>query len=192
MNDIFFIIPSLVNIAGWVAYILMMKKQAIQPNPLPWLMSIIILSVSGLSLVSNGGGWSGVMYLTGIIPAIFVLWMSIKYFTPPSLVEYILLLFAIMLLVLSVFVPLVSIYSVSIYYILTYSIFVNKIFSGESVEEPLPWAIWSFAGVLQLVMTFYLDGLAITSNIVIPFTLLILWSLTLFSILVNEKSVEKQ
>jgi len=132
------------------------------------------------------------MYLTGIIPAIFVLWMSIKYFTPPSLVEYILLLFAIMLLVLSVFVPLVSIYSVSIYYILTYSIFVNKIFSGESVEEPLPWAIWSFAGVLQLVMTFYLDGLAITSNIVIPFTLLILWSLTLFSILVNEKSVEKQ
>lgn len=192
MNDILFIIPSLVNIAGWVAYILMMKKQAIQPNPLPWLMSIIILSVSGLSLVSNGGGWSGVMYLTGIIPAIFVLWMSIKYFTTPSLVEYILLLFAIMLLVLSVFVPLVSIYSVSIYYILTYSIFVNKIFSGESVEEPLPWAIWSFAGVLQLVMTFYLDGLAITSNIVIPFTLLILWSSALFSILVNEKSVEKQ
>ncbi len=192
MSKIFFIIPSLVNIAGWIAYILMMKKQAIQPNPLPWLMSIIILSVSGLSLVSNGGGWSGVMYLTGIIPAIFVLWMSIKYFTPPSLVEYILLLFAIMLLVLSVFVPLVSIYSVSIYYILTYSIFINKILSGESIEEPFPWAIWSIAGVLQFLMTFYLDGLMFTSNNIIPLTLFFLWSLTLASILMSEKYIEKQ
>lgn len=186
MVDALQFIPAAINLLGWGIYIGMMQKKIIKPNPFPWVMSFIMLSVSGLSLLANHAASISIMYFMGAIPALIVLAMSFRYFTKPSLREYLILVFAIMLIALSTISPVLSIIGASTYYLLTYSVFVSKIWSGESVENPIPWGVWSLAGVSQLVLACHEHGAHDMYNIIIPLVLLTLWMATFISVIAKN------
>ncbi len=181
-----FEIAIALNIAGWIAYIVWIVRNKTQTEPIQWMLSLMMLSASGLSLAMNGNFMAGLMYLSGGIPAIIVIIMSLRNYTTPSTYDIVIIALAALTLVIALHAPLVSMLAVSAYYIMNYSVFIKNTLKFRTQESLTPWMTWVVAGIAQLIAILDRNHLVINSDLVIPSVLLTLWTLMTGAILVSR------
>lgn len=172
-------IPAIANLMGWGLYMRGQLKGYIKANPVPWLMSLMIVLISGLSLANNTGSWmAGAMYFAGLIPCAVVFLLSIKNGFHPTKKELTLLVFAIICLYFSVAYPILAIWFTASYYIITYNTFIGSVVRGDSIEQALPWLVWVFAAFAQIVYIAY--STPSFNNFILPFINFICWGVVAY------------
>lgn len=145
------VISAICNGIGWLLYIRGQLLGLTKSNPVGWLMSLLVVISSYVSISLKFNDWSvGLMYAVGIIPALIVFCLCLKNGFKPKLSEYILLSIGIICLLISKIYTDISLIMISLYLFFTYFIFGKSLWNKETEEKTLPWVVWSLAALFQI------------------------------------------